>query len=219
MINHQHKKNKIEDILREIWNRIIEIGGIVPTSLAYSILGYKPVDKMAKWSGLCCLAEIWMPGEISPPTKSSGTRTVKGGRDQVHMIGMLCVTKCWCLVRSPDCLKECLHVLIKDLMRDVLAIQTSPTLVDAQICSQMVIHCYLSCAISYQSPSIPSILISITNRSLQRLARSFRIMPKTGFNQHCLSIFVRCPSHLHRCFLNNIGHVLSHSKPTIASSL
>ena len=53
--------NKIEhneDTLREIWNRIIEIWSIIPTSLAYSIVGYKPVDKMAKWSRLCCLAEM-----------------------------------------------------------------------------------------------------------------------------------------------------------------
>ena len=37
MINHKHKKNKIhnEEILREIWNRImIEVWSIIPTSLA-----------------------------------------------------------------------------------------------------------------------------------------------------------------------------------------
>ena len=53
----------------------------------------RPLDKMARQSGLHCLAEMWIHGEIFPLTKSSITKTGKGGRVQVHIIKVLFATK------------------------------------------------------------------------------------------------------------------------------
>ena len=111
--------------------------------------------------------------------------------------------KCWCLVKSPECLKEHPHVQVKELIRGVLATQTSPTPADAQIRSQTVIYCCLSCIISYQSP-ILSVLMSITTRSLQCLlgpclGRVLINSPKSNcFGSLLLSILTRYPSHLHQ---------------------
>ena len=56
-------------------------------------------------------------------------------------------------------------------MKGVLAAQNSPTLADAQVCSQTVIYCYLSCAVSYRSfqsltkePAIHIFLINTNNQ-------------------------------------------------------
>ena len=55
--------------------------------------------------------------------------------------------KCWCLVKSPECLKERPQVQVKELIRGVLAAQTSPTPADAHIHTYMhaYIHTYISC--------------------------------------------------------------------------
>ena len=112
--------------------------------------------------------------------------------------------KCWCLVNYPEHLKERPHVQVKDLIRGVLATQTSPTPADAQICSQTILHCGLSCPISYlKCLNSPSQL----RRSLQRLlgpCQEWVLInsPKSScFGSLLLSILTRCPSHLHRCFL------------------
>ena len=89
-----------------------------------------------------------MPGKIFPPMKTSSTETIKGGRVQVHMIRMQCATKVLVSSQIFSTLKERPHVQVKDLIRGVLAVQ---------IHSQVIIHCCLSCAISYQSCTNPII--------------------------------------------------------------
>ena len=87
-----------------------------------------------------------------------------------------------------------------------------PTLADAQICSQTVGHCCcLSCTISYQSPSIPSIVMFITaiaidlsNVSLLGPCLGSALINSLKSNYLgilLLSILARCLSHLHWCFL------------------
>ena len=118
----------------------------------------------------------------------------------VHLIRMLYATK---VLVSSQISKEHPHVQVKDLIRSVLLVtQTSPTSADAQIRSQTIVHCCLSCVFSYQSP-IPSVLISNITRSLQRILGPclewvFINSPKSNwFGSLLLSILTRCPSHLH----------------------
>ena len=121
-----------------------------------SNLQYPWVNPWKKWLNgqdyVRCLAEMWIliPGRSPLLRKVLQQEQWKVGGSRLTWSRCCVPQQCWCLVRSPECLKEW------DLMRGVLATQTSPTLTDAQICSQTVIHCYLSRAYSYQSPSIPS---------------------------------------------------------------
>ena len=72
-------------------------------------------------------------------------------------------------------------------------------------------HCFLSCAILYQSSSIPSALTSITARSLQHLfGPCLGVLVKQLLRKSTAMYSCQPPKAM---FLKNICHVLSHSKP------